>query len=59
VVSRSAKSEAWAVTRGKDGKAGLREGMGKIVVLRFLLKQANDELLRISRGSLFLIESAA
>jgi len=24
-----AESEAWAVVMGKDGKAGLREGMGK------------------------------
>jgi len=31
IVSWRAKSEAWAVTTGKDGETGLREGTGKII----------------------------
>jgi len=60
MVSRRAESEARASrSRGKMAGAGLREGTGKIICLRFLLKEANDELLRISRGSLFHVEGAA
>jgi len=34
---------------GGIGEAVLREGMGKIILIRFLLKEANDELLRMLR----------
>jgi len=34
---------------GGVGEAVLREGMGKIILIRFLLKEANDELLRMLR----------
>jgi len=54
MVSQRAESEARAVTKGEDGKVSLRECMGKYV-LRFLLKEAKDKLLQISRGSLFLV----
>jgi len=54
VFSRRAEYETRAVARGKDGETGLRHGK-----IRFLLKEANDELLRILRGSLFHIEGAA
>jgi len=49
-----------AVAAGERWRdAGVREGTGKIMRLKVPLKEANDKLLRISRGSLFHIESAA
>jgi len=38
---------------------GLREDMRKITCLKVPLKKANEELLRISRGTLFHVEGAA
>ena len=50
----------WAVARKERRQgAGLREGTGKyqyVLTLRFLLKEANDEILRSSSVSLFHIE---
>jgi len=43
VVSHRAESESWAVASGEDGKAGLREGAGKIICLVFLLKRGKGQ----------------
>jgi len=51
MISHKAKSKAWAVARRGDGKVGLREVMGRKYISKFLLKEANDELPQISRGS--------
>jgi len=56
----STESEEWAVIGGRgDGKVHLREAQERYCVTRFFLKEANDELLRIWRGSFFYIEGAA
>ena len=56
MVSHRAESESWAVASGEDGKAGLREGAGKIICLVFLLKRGKGQAVanfEISRGSFF------
>jgi len=39
MVSWRAEYEAWACRRGKNGEAGLREGMGEIIRLEVPLKR--------------------
>ena len=53
MVSWRDEYEAWAVTRGEDGEVDLKNTQEKYV-LRFLLKDANHELLRILRKRLYI-----